>query len=74
MAFKKKIMVVLSLGVVVIVLQMFSISILSSQTPPQLPWGAEEVGGAHRNTREGHGVTILPSLEHVSADHTGMAL
>lgn len=61
MTFKKKIMVVLSLGVVVVVVQMLSMSILSSEPPPRLPW--VEDGGAHRDTRGGVGFPGQSALQ-----------
>lgn len=67
MSFKKKIMMVLGLGVVVIMMQMVFISVLSSQPPPSLPWVEEGRGGAHR---EGRGVTLQNSLQHVSSHFT----
>lgn len=56
MALRKKIVMVLSLGVVVIIMQMFAISILSSQPPSQLPWEVVERRGE-----------VTP-LQHVSLD------
>ncbi len=56
MAFRKKIMVVLSLGVTVIILQMLAINILSSsQISQQLPWKKDQPSKW----------TAMPSLEHV---------
>lgn len=43
MALRKKVVLLLCLGVVVIVVQMFAISILSSQPPSQLPSWADAV-------------------------------
>ena len=58
MAFRKKIVVVLTLGIVVIILQMLAISILSSTqtSSQQLPW--------KRNLPPKW--TAVPPLEHVS--------
>lgn len=60
-------MIVLSLGVVVIIMQMLAISILSSEPPPKLPWSDDAGGGAHRDTRGGVGLSIQPPLQQVCA-------
>lgn len=60
MAFRRKILLVLGLGVAIVMLQMLAISVLSSQPPSQLPWLEET---ANLKVR---GSTVRPSLQHVS--------
>jgi hypothetical protein len=72
MSFRKRIMVVLGVGVVVIVLQMFSISILNFQPrPPPIALLPQEMGWARGKAREGHGVTMEQIPEHVSEGEGG---